>query len=97
VTDPIIERARKEAVAVMPGLAGVPVEAVRIGIRPMPRDGQPIVGFDPQISGLYSVVTHSGITLAARLALLVTEELSGGDTSELEPYRPTRFVAESVS
>jgi len=97
VTDPVIQRARKEAEAVMPGLAGVPVEAVRIGVRPMPPDGQPIVGFDPQISGLYTVVTHSGITLAARLALLVTEELSGGDTAELEPYRPSRFAANPLS
>jgi glycine/D-amino acid oxidase-like deaminating enzyme len=96
VTDPVIQRARNEAQGVMSGLAGVPVEAVRVGIRPMPRDGQPIVGFDPQISGLYTVVTHSGITLAARLALRVTEELSGGDGSELEPYRPSRFVAEGV-
>jgi glycine/D-amino acid oxidase-like deaminating enzyme len=97
VTDPLIERARREAEAIVPGLAGVAVEAVRVGIRPMPRDGQPIVGFDPRISGLYTVVTHSGITLAARLALLVTEELSGGDTAELEPYRSSRFVVDPVS
>ena len=76
----------------MPGLAGVPVEAIRVGIRPMPRDGLSIVGFEPSVSGLYTVVTHSGITLSARLALLVAEELSGGEAADLEPYRPSRFT-----
>ncbi len=38
-------------------------------------------------------MTHSGITLAARLALLVTEELTGGDSTPLEAYRPARFAA----
>jgi glycine/D-amino acid oxidase-like deaminating enzyme len=97
VTDPVVQRARDEAQSVLPGLAGVPVEAIRVGMRPMPRDGHPIVGFDPRISGLYTVVTHSGITLSARLALLVTEELSGGEPADLEPYRPSRFGAEAVS
>ena len=73
-------------------LAGVAVEAVRLGVRPMPMDGFPIVGFDPSVGNLYHVVTHSGITLAARLALLVTEELSGGGAEPLEAYRPSRFA-----
>jgi hypothetical protein len=42
------------------------------------------------VGNLYHVVTHSGVTLSARLALLVTEELTGGDTAPLEPYRPSR-------
>jgi glycine/D-amino acid oxidase-like deaminating enzyme len=89
----VVQRAMDDARQVIPGLAEVPADRVRIGLRPMPRDGQSIVGFEPACSGLYTVVTHSGVTLAARLALLVTEELSGGDTSELEPYRPSRFAA----
>jgi glycine/D-amino acid oxidase-like deaminating enzyme len=97
VTDSLIQRARDEAQEVLPGLAGVPVEAVRIGIRPMPRDGLSIVGFDPRVGGLYHVVTHSGVTLSARLGLLVAEELTGGDAAELEPFRPARFVSQPVS
>jgi glycine/D-amino acid oxidase-like deaminating enzyme len=58
----------------------------------VPKDGFPIVGFDPTVFNLYHVVTHSGITLAARLALLVTEELTGGDTAPLDAYRPARFA-----
>ncbi len=84
-----LDRARE----VVPALAHVDVEAVRRGVRPVPADGLPLVGFDPAVANLYHVVTHSGITLAARLALLVTEELTGGDTAPLEPYRPGRFGA----
>jgi glycine/D-amino acid oxidase-like deaminating enzyme len=77
----------------MPALAHTGVEAVRLGVRPVPADGYPLVGFDPAVGNLYHVVTHSGVTLAARLALLVTEELTGGDTAPLDAYRPGRMPA----
>jgi len=92
IDDPLIHEAMDRARAVVPALAHVGAEAVRLGVRPMPRDGLPLVGFDPSVANLYHVVTHSGVTLAARLALLVTEELTGGDTAPLDPYRPTRFA-----
>ncbi len=91
--DPRVEVAMEHARQMVPALRGIPVEALRHGVRPVPRDGFPIVGFDPSVFNLYHVVTHSGITLAARLALLVTEELTGGDTAPLEAYRPGRFYA----
>jgi glycine/D-amino acid oxidase-like deaminating enzyme len=90
---PRVREAMERAAEVLPALRGVPAEAVRLGVRPMPRDGLPLVGFDPVVGNLYHVVTHSGITLAARLARLVTEELTGGDTAPLDPYRPGRRMA----
>lgn len=92
IDDPLVHEGMEGARAVVPALAHVEVEAVRLGVRPMPKDGLPLVGFDASVANLYHVVTHSGITLAARLALLVTEELTGGDTAPLEAYRPTRFA-----
>jgi len=89
--DPRIAGAIAAAARVVPALAGSRPEAARVGVRPMPRDGFPIVGFDPTVANVYHVVTHSGVTLAARLALLVTEELTGGDPEPLAPYRPARF------
>jgi glycine/D-amino acid oxidase-like deaminating enzyme len=93
VDDPLVREAMERAAMVLPALAQVEVEAVRLGVRPVPKDGYPIVGFDPAIGNLYNAVTHSGVTLCARLALLVTEELTGGDTAPLEPYRIGRFAA----
>ncbi len=92
VDDPLVGEAMARARAVMPALSHVEVQAVLLGVRPVPKDGFPIVGFDLSIANLYHAVTHSGITLAARLAILVTEELTGGDPEPLEPYRPSRLA-----
>ena len=91
--DPRVDAAMEHARRIVPALDGIAVEALRHGVRSVPRDGLPIVGFDPAVFNLYHVVTHSGITLAARLALLVTEELTGGDSAPLDAYRPARFYA----
>jgi glycine/D-amino acid oxidase-like deaminating enzyme len=93
IKDPWVLDGMERARAVVPALADVEAEAVRLGVRPMPKDGFPLVGFDPTVGNLYHVVTHSGVTLAARLALLVTEELTGGDAAPLEAYRLTRFTS----
>ncbi|HYO41674.1 MAG TPA: FAD-binding oxidoreductase [Candidatus Limnocylindrales bacterium] len=95
--DPHVVTAMGHAAAALPALARASVLEVRLGVRPVPRDGYPLVGFDPAVGNLYHVVTHSGITLAARLATLVTEELTGGDTAPLEAYRPVRLGARAIS
>ncbi|HEY2278193.1 MAG TPA: FAD-dependent oxidoreductase [Streptosporangiaceae bacterium] len=68
------------------------VTGYRVCVRPMPVDGQSIVGWLPGVGGLYVAVTHSGVTLGAHLAELMTSELMAGvHVPELEPYRPARF------
>ena len=68
------------------------VTGYRVCVRPMPVDGQSIVGWLPGAGGLYVAVTHSGVTLGAHLAELMTSELMAGvHVPELEPYRPARF------
>ncbi|RAG82243.1 hypothetical protein DN069_28420 [Streptacidiphilus pinicola] len=85
----LLERARKT----FPVLDGVPVERVRVGVRPMPADGRTVAGFTDAVPGLYTVVTHSGVTLAPYLARLVVDELMGDQTrSELADFRPGRFA-----
>jgi glycine/D-amino acid oxidase-like deaminating enzyme len=62
-------------------------------VRPMPADGQSIVGWLPGAGGLYAAVTHSGVTLAAHLARLIIAELvTGAASADLAPYRPSRFA-----
>jgi glycine/D-amino acid oxidase-like deaminating enzyme len=86
----LLDRARR----VIPGLAQAQVAGYRVCVRPMPADGQSIVGWLPGPAGLYLAVTHSGITLGAHLARLITEELrTGTPPAELAPYRPSRFRA----
>jgi D-hydroxyproline dehydrogenase subunit beta len=86
----LLRRARR----VVRGLDGASVAGYRVCVRPMPADGRSIVGWLPGADGMYVAVTHSGVTLAAHLAELITAELvSGAAAAELAPYRPGRFTA----
>jgi glycine/D-amino acid oxidase-like deaminating enzyme len=86
----LLRRARR----VTAGLDRAEVTGYRVCVRPMPADGQSIVGWLPGTEGLYVAVTHSGVTLGAHLAELMTSELmTGARKPELAPYRPGRFSA----
>jgi glycine/D-amino acid oxidase-like deaminating enzyme len=86
----LLGRARR----VVRGLHHASVTSYQVCVRPMPADGHPIVGWLPGATSLYVAVTHSGVTLAAHLAQLITTELLGGrPAAELAPYRPGRFAA----
>lgn len=84
----------RRACRVVGGLDGASVAGYRVCVRPMPADGRSVVGWLPGADGMYVAVTHSGVTLAAHLAGLITAELvSGTEAAELAPYRPGRFAA----
>ena len=86
----LLSRAR----GVVNGLDDASVTGYRVCVRPMPADGRSIVGWLPGASGVYAAVTHSGVTLGAHLAELITTEVLGGVVqSELTPFRPDRFLA----
>jgi len=87
-----------KAAAVWPKLAALkPAHyQARMGIRALPADGYPIVGPTPGITGYYTVVTHSGVTLSPLLARLVTQEIQGQPVAELKAYRPQRFLKDSI-
>jgi glycine/D-amino acid oxidase-like deaminating enzyme len=70
------------------------VDEVRIGYRPMPIDGFPLVGRMNRIDGLYVAVTHSGITLAPAIGAFGAAEILDGVRHELMAlYRPDRWIA----
>ncbi len=75
----------------VPGLQGVGLDHVRVGLRSVATDGLPVTGYAPGLEGLYLLVAHSGATLAAVLGRLVASELLGGLESRLEAWRPARF------
>jgi glycine/D-amino acid oxidase-like deaminating enzyme len=67
---------------------------VTVGLRPMPEDGKPVVGFAPDLPGLYLATMHSGVTLAAAVGRFAAMEILDGARIELlEPYRAERFAA----
>jgi len=65
---------------------------VMVGRRPIPHDGLPIIGRTTKIDGLYLLVMHAGVTLAAIVGrLAATEILSDQDNVSLSSYQPKRF------
>lgn len=63
----------------------------RIGDRPVPVDGLPVIGAHPKAQGLYIAVMHPGVILAPLAGRLAAEELVlGTEFEELAPFRPDR-------
>jgi glycine/D-amino acid oxidase-like deaminating enzyme len=60
------------------GAANVELLRSRVGVRPMPVDGEPIVGPVAEVPGLYLAVMHSAVTLAPAVGRLVAQELVDG-------------------
>ena len=74
------------------GAAGVELLSTEVGARPMPADGEPIVGPVGEVPGLYLAVMHSAVTLAAAVGRLVARELVEGTVEPaLAGCRPDRF------
>lgn len=74
------------------GVISIEPELACVGLRPMPVDGIPLIGYLPNISGVYVCVMHPGVTLAAVVGRLVAEEIVDGRfATALVPCRPERF------
>ena len=78
--------------AMIAGAAGLGLDFYTVGYRPTPADGFSAIGRPHSKSGLYLVVTHSGVTLAAGLGLFAAGELLSGTRDPLlatfSPDRP---------
>ena len=74
------------------GAANVELLSTRVGVRPMPADGEPIVGPVAEVPGLYLAVMHSAVTLAPAMGRVVARELVDGTVeSALAGCRLDRF------
>lgn len=92
--DAIALRTAKAIQHALHGVVSIETEVACIGLRPMPADGIPIIGYLPNISGAYVCAMHPGVTLAAVVGRLVAEELiDGSSATVLAPCRPARFIS----
>ena len=70
----------------------IEIEHETIGLRPIPKDGMPVVGAIDGVQGLYVAVMHSGMTLAPIVGRMAVGEILDGLCFEsFEPYRLRRF------
>ena len=76
------------------GAQDVRLVEARIGLRPMPADGLPVIGPLPGRPGGFVAVMHSAVTLAPVAGRLIAADvLDGVDSSELRHLRPQRFTS----
>jgi glycine/D-amino acid oxidase-like deaminating enzyme len=86
------ERVRDRFAAWFRGAGDTEILSVEVGWRPMPVDGEPVIGPPVGTRGLYVAVMHSAITLAASVGRLAAAEiLTTRSAPELAGCRPARF------
>ena len=68
------------------------LDQISIGWRPLPKDGMPIIGWLPNQPNSYVATMHSGVSLAAIVAKVASQELLDGVSNTLlKEFRPSRF------
>jgi glycine/D-amino acid oxidase-like deaminating enzyme len=78
--------------ALYPGIRAATVESVRVGERPIPGDGLPVLGRVRQLPNFSFAVSHSGATLSVHAGDLVAAEVLGEDKNDaLGPFRFERL------
>jgi glycine/D-amino acid oxidase-like deaminating enzyme len=88
----------ERAVRVFPPARDVRLVDGRVGVRPMPADGQTIAGRIPGLANAWMLATHSGVTLGPLLGRLIADEIVGGTPGPmLAPFRPERFLTTGAS
>ena len=86
-----------EASKVLAGHPRLTAHRVGAGLKPIPGDGEPVVGSVPSIAGLFTLFTHSGATLGLVLGELLAEEiLTGTPSPVLASFRLDRFDTAAV-
>jgi glycine/D-amino acid oxidase-like deaminating enzyme len=82
---------RRRVEGLVKGAEGLGLDFLTVGHRPTPADGFPAIGRPQGREGLYTIVTHSGVTLAPALGRFAAEELlTGARHPLLAPYHPDR-------
>lgn len=75
------------------GIASIEPEVACVGFRPVPADDVPIIGYLPRSQRVYVCAMHPGVTLAAGVGRLASEEiLEGTVVASLNAFRPDRFL-----
>jgi glycine/D-amino acid oxidase-like deaminating enzyme len=92
IKDSAVEDLLGEASAILAGHPRLEVDRVGIGRKPIPGDGDPVLGAVEQIPGLSVAFTHSGATLALIAGELLARDIVSGEASPLlASFGPNRF------
>ncbi|MBV9733350.1 MAG: FAD-dependent oxidoreductase [Verrucomicrobia bacterium] len=90
-----VEEVLREGLALAPDLAKATLVEVRVGLRPMTKDGLPLIGRPAQIQGLIIAtgMGRYGLTIGPYAGRLAADLAAGRATEiDLTPYKPDRQV-----
>jgi glycine/D-amino acid oxidase-like deaminating enzyme len=88
----VIDELLAEASSVLVGRPALSAAAYGVGPKPVPGDGEPVLGQLGDIAGLYVAFTHSGATLALIIGeLLAYQMITGQRHRLLAPFGISRF------
>ena len=82
------------ACSLLPALGGIPIDGVRVGLRPATPDELPVLGDDPSEPGIVHASGHyrNGVLLAPITAKLIGDlVIDGRRDACLEHFRIARF------
>ncbi len=94
-TDGPVARSLLENLAdLLHGTAGARLESLRVGQRALPADGLTVAGYLQIEAPVYTLATHSGITLGPLLGRLAADEILHGRRSPLlDGFAPDRLTS----
>lgn len=93
VDDGVVAELLAEASKVMEGRPQLEVVSIGFGGKPIPGDGEPVIGALKAIPGYYVAFSHSGATLGLIVGeLLAFEVAAGAEHPMLSTFRPERFA-----
>ena len=92
-----VNEVMREALRVMPGLAGATLGEVRVGLRPTSIDDSPLLGLLPGVANVFVATGHgaNGLLLGPISGRLVADAVLGLDPSvdvDAAPFSPARFA-----
>ena len=95
VEESTVDGLLREASAVLEGNPALTLESYGAGPKPVPGDGEPVVGALAEVPGYHVAFSHSGATLALVVGELLADEVVTGEPSALlATFRPSRFCGE---
>lgn len=91
-----IQSALRDVLHLSPAMGKVRIVRSYAGIRPQPFDDLPVMGEVPGQPGVFTAVTHSGITLGPIIGLSMSQLITGKrPTYDLTPYLWNRVAKEA--
>jgi glycine/D-amino acid oxidase-like deaminating enzyme len=93
VQESTVQKLAEEASAVLAGNPKIEVESYGVGPKPVPQDGEPVLGALDAVPGYFVAFTHSGATMGLITGELLAREIVTGEASPLlATFRPGRFA-----